>query len=107
MAPLVPVARIYSLQSSAMQSGRGGGKRWVLERQQVGPFHHDPLTGWSGSGLPNGRHHLEFESLESALAYANSVGLSVEVSHAPRTAHPAPKVYADNFRTDRRGNWTH
>ena len=49
---------------------------------------------------------LRFESAEEAVAYARKHGLmyTLERSHERKIQ---PKAYADNFRYDRVGRWTH
>ncbi|WP_424136428.1 ETC complex I subunit [Roseomonas chloroacetimidivorans] len=101
------IARIYSTPKSAMQSGLARTDDWVLEYEPAEPKRIDPLTGWYGSGDTNRQVRLRFDTLEAAETYAKAEGLTYEVE--PRRQRPAirPKVYADNFRTDRLNNWTH
>ncbi|MDH3234064.1 MAG: ETC complex I subunit [Alphaproteobacteria bacterium] len=92
-----PRARIYRPAKTAMQSGRGNTKSWVLEFAPAAPKAHDPLMGWVSSSDTRGQVRLRFASKEEALAYAKRRNLAVEVEE-PRERRIRPKSYADNFR---------
>ena len=94
--------RIYQPAKTAMQSGRGNTKRWVLEFEPTAPKAHDPLMGWVSSGDTRGQLHLRFASKQEALAYAKRRGLAVEIEE-PRERRIRPKSYADNFRWQPQG----
>ena len=90
-------ARIFQKPKNAMQSGRAGTQRWMLEFAPTEARTADPLMGWAGSGDTQRQLRLGFASREEALAYAEKNGIEVEV-----TATPVRKLkiqaYADNFR---------
>ena len=92
-----PRVRIYRPAKTAMQSGRGNTRSWVLEFEPAAPKAHDPLMGWVSSADTNGQVRLHFASKEDALAYAAKRGLDAEVE-VPRERRIRPKSYADNFR---------
>jgi hypothetical protein len=92
-----PRVRIYRPAKTAMQSGRGNTRRWVLEFEPAAPKAHDPLMGWVSSGDTSSQVRLRFASKEDALAYAAKHGLNAEVVE-PRERRIRPKSYADNFR---------
>lgn len=99
-------ARIYERPKSAMQSGRATSGGWVLDYDQATPRRPDPLMGWISSADTLNQIHLRFDSREEAVAYAerNGIPYDVELSKPHRFK---PKAYADNFRYDRKENWTH
>ncbi len=49
---------------------------------------------------------LKFATREEAIAYAETHGIAFDLE-IPTERHRRPKAYADNFRPDRRANWTH
>ncbi|MFT8643068.1 MAG: ETC complex I subunit [Acetobacter sp.] len=99
-------ARIYRQSKPAGQSGLAGTREWILDYGQSAPRRQDALMGWTGSADPFAQVRLTFETCEAALAYAARENIACEVENpAPRIRRP--KVYADNFRSDRIQNWTH
>ena len=89
-------ARIFQPAKSAMQSGRGNTKKWVLEFEPAEPRRADALMGWIGSGDMRGQVRLRFESKEDATAYAERHGLDYQVQ-APKRRRIKPKSYSDNY----------
>ena len=102
-----PRARIHQPPRSAMQAGRGNTHDWVLEFAPSERTRLDPLTGWIGSGETRNQLHMRFPTCEAAIAYAQSQGIAYELEQPARKRPIKPKVYADNFRTNRGENWTH
>jgi len=92
-----PRVRIYRPAKTAMQSGRGNTKRWVLEFEPAAPKAHDPLMGWVSSGDTRGQVRLRFATKDEAVAYAKKRGFSATVEE-PHERRIKPKSYADNFR---------
>ena len=90
-------ARIYQKPKNAMQSGRAGTDRWVLEFEPSEPRRADPLTGWSGSGDTQSQVRLSFPTCDAALAYAKARGVQAHVLPAPERKLKL-QAYADNFR---------
>lgn len=72
-------ARIYKPNKTAMQSGKAKCRQWVLEFCPEGSFFTDPIMGWRGSTDTRRQVRLTFRSLDSALAYATKMDLSVQV----------------------------
>lgn len=101
-------ARIYQPARSAMQSGMGKTKVWVLEFAQASGRQIDPLMGWTASDDTETQVKLQFDSREAALAYAASKGIEAEVQE-PKLRKPVlrPGGYGENFATARKGAWTH
>ena len=97
--------RIYKPAKTAMQSGVGKIKEWVLESEPM-PKILDPLMGWTGSRDTMQQVRLQFATVEEAKAYAEKKGWHYTVE-MPRPRHVRPKAYADNFAYNRIGRWTH
>jgi hypothetical protein len=100
-------ARIFKPSKSAMQSGRGGTRDWVLELVNPGARREvDPLMGWTSSDDTSSQVRLTFETREQAIAYAEREGLNFTVEEA-RPARRLVKSYAENFSARRKQPWTH
>ena len=101
-------ARIYQPSKSAMTSGQGNARGWVLEYVPTEARRIDPLMGWTGSGDTRRQVRLRFETREAAIDYARRNGIAHVIEEAkPRKANVRPMGYAANFAHGRRGNWTH
>ncbi|MCH8166434.1 MAG: ETC complex I subunit [Proteobacteria bacterium] len=101
-------ARIYQPSKSAMTSGMGNARDWILEYAPAEARRIDPLMGWTGSGDMNGQVRLRFETREAAVDYAERNGLAYAVeARKKRRANIRPQGYGGNFAHDRRGAWTH
>jgi len=99
-------ARIFRPAKTAMQSGRAGTEKWVLEFAPAARREADPLMGWTSSDDTRRQLRLRFDTQEEAVAYAEREGIPY-VIEAPQERKLQPKAYADNFRFDRLSNWTH
>ncbi|MGQ0674928.1 MAG: ETC complex I subunit [Rhodospirillales bacterium] len=97
--------RIYKPTKTAMQSGRGLTREWVLEFEP-GQLRPEPLMGWTSSDDTLAQVRLSFATKEEALAYAAKHGLAFALDE-PQERRVKPKAYADNFRFDRLRPWTH
>ena len=97
--------RIFKPAKTAMQSGVGKIKEWVLESEPM-PKILDPLMGWTGSRDTMEQVQLWFHTLEEAKAYAEKEAWQYTVEQ-PHQRHIKPKAYADNFAYTRIGRWTH
>lgn len=93
----MPHARIFQKPKNAMQSGRSGTDRWMLEFQPAEAKKPDPLTGWAGSGDTRAQISLNFQTLDAAQAYADKYGITATVIPAPARVLKL-QAYADNFR---------
>ena len=96
----VTEARIYQPAKTAMQSGRAGTRKWVLEYVPETPRRPEPLMGWTSADDTLNEVRLRFDTLDEARAFAEKAGLDYTVI-APHHAVERPKSYADNFRFDR------
>lgn len=99
-------ARIYKPSRTAMQSGRAKTKKWVLEFEPAAARGVEPLMGWTSSPDTEAQVALSFDSREEAIAYAKRRGIDYQVIEAAGSK-PLIKAYADNFKADRVGQWTH
>jgi ETC complex I subunit conserved region len=93
-------ARIYKPAKTAMQSGRAGTRRWVLDYEVATPRTPDPLMGWTSAADTLNQITLRFDTMDEAVQYAKKHGLEYAVAD-PHERKFAPKSYADNFRYDR------
>ena len=98
--------RIYQPARNAMQSGQGNTKQWVLQFIAPGKREADPLMGWTSSENTSQQVLLKFETKEEAIAYAQREGYAYVVEE-PKPRRLQIKAYADNFKYDRVGRWTH
>ena len=93
-------ARIFRPSKTAMQSGRAGTRRWVLEYEPATPREPDPLMGWASARDTLNQVRLKFATLEEAKQFAEKKGLDYIVVE-PQERTFKSKSYADNFRYDR------
>ena len=100
------LARIYRPAKTAMQSGTGRSCDWLLEFEASEKREIEPLMGWTSSGDTRTQLRLSFETKEEAVAYAEANAIPYQVFE-PRERKPNLRAYADNFRYDRKGLWTH
>lgn len=91
------VARISELDRRTTQSGKANTGRWLLEYEREEPLRADPLTGWAGSSDTRPQVRLNFASKESAIAYAERLGLDYHLVPATPVKLKI-QAYADNFR---------
>lgn len=90
-------ARIYQPAKTAMQSGRFGTRKWILEfAPEQGRF-VEPLMGWTGSVNTQGQVRLRFPTKEAAVAYCERNGLPYQII-PPQARKPKIQSYAENFR---------
>ena len=99
-------ARIYRPAKTAMQSGEGRTKNWVLEYEPESARSIEPLMGWTSSGDQKSQIRVKFATKEEAVDYAKKQGIAYTLTE-PHTRKRKPKAYADNFRTSRAQPWTH
>tara|TARA_Y100000591_G_scaffold306706_1_gene305387 strand:- start:6 stop:290 length:285 start_codon:yes stop_codon:yes gene_type:complete len=91
-------ARIYIPTKTAMQSGRGKLKDWVLEFITKDPS-INPLMGWESSTDTLEEVVIKFPSKEKAIEYAKKNNISYKVDE-PNKKKFVIKSYADNFLKD-------
>jgi hypothetical protein len=99
-------ARIYKPAKTAMQSGLGNTKAWVLDFEPELPRRVEPLMGWTSSGDMRQQLRLRFDTKEEAIAYCERHGIAYQVFEDKPSSRRAMS-YADNFAFKRRDAWTH
>ena len=102
----MPSARIHKPAKTAMQSGQARTKQWLLEFERTEPREIEPLMGWTSSGDTRQQVKLWFDTKEEAVAYATREGIPFRVEE-PQEAKRRTIAYADNFKFNRIGQWTH
>jgi ETC complex I subunit conserved region len=101
------LARIFRPSKTAMQSGKGKTREWVLEFEPTDALRSDPLMGWTvTSDTSSSQVRLEFDTKEDAVRYAEQRGIAFELID-PKPAKRILKAYADNFAFGRKVPWTH
>ena len=93
-------ARIYRPSKTAMQSGRGQARKWILEYEPPTPRRPDPLMGWTSAEDTLNEVQLRFDTRDEAVAFADRLGIEYAII-PPHDSTEKPKSYADNFRYDR------
>ena len=88
-------AKIYIPTKSAMQSGKGNTKKWILEfeTQDTGI---NPLMGWETSTDTMSEVKLEFDSKELAILFAKKNNIEYYIIE-PQKSKIVKKSYTDNF----------
>ena len=99
-------ARIYRESRSATQSGQARTKLWKLDFDHDSKREIEPLMGWTSSSDMRQQVHLSFDTMEEAVAYAQREGIAYRVEQ-PQEAKRRTIAYADNFKFNRVGPWTH
>ena len=62
--------------------------------------------GWTGSQDTNEQVKLLFDDIDQAISYAKKNNIEYEVIPEMKKKYSG-KLYADNFRFDRKDKWTH
>jgi len=88
-------AKIYIPVKSAMQSGRGKQKTWILEFETKDP-HTNSLMGWESSSDTLKEIKLKFTSKDRAIDYATINDIDFSVIE-PKKKTFVIKSYEDNF----------
>ena len=88
-------AKIYIPTKTAMQSGRGKVKQWILEFSTKNTS-ISPLMGWESSTDTLSEVVLNFPTTENAIEYAKANAHSYTVFE-PKKKEFVIKSYADNF----------
>ena len=88
-------AKIYIPTKTAMQSGRGKQKKWILEFDTK-DTKTNPLMGWESGTDTLEEVLLKFSSKEKAIEYAKKNSISYKIIK-PKKTNFVIKSYADNF----------
>ncbi|EWC48628.1 hypothetical protein DRE_01850 [Drechslerella stenobrocha 248] len=92
------IVRIYKPTKNAMQSSNHRGKRWRMDWDVLSKGHRweNPLMGWQSSADFVQGTHLNFDTKEDAIYFAEKQGYEYQV-HEPKEREIKPKEYAANF----------
>tara|TARA_B100001996_G_scaffold105752_1_gene79626 strand:- start:583 stop:867 length:285 start_codon:yes stop_codon:yes gene_type:complete len=88
-------AKIYIPSKTAMQSGRGKTKKWILIFETKNTK-TNPLMGWESGEDTLNEVVLKFSSKEKAIEYAKKNNILYQVIE-PKKSNFIIKSYADNF----------
>ena len=88
-------ANIYIPTKTAMQSGRGKLKDWILEFETRDPKTNS-LMGWESSDDTLNEVKLKFSSKEKAMEYADANAIEYKVLE-PKQKKFVIKSYEENF----------
>ena len=88
-------AKIYKPSKTAMQSGRGKSKNWLLEFDTLNTG-IDPLMGWETSKDTMSEVKLEFSTKDLAIEYAKKNKVEFEIIES-KNRKIIKKSYSDNF----------
>ena len=88
---------IFKQPKSAMQSGLNSTKKWCLSNTEVNETFISSKFCWIGSSNPEKQVTIHFESLESAINFAEKNGYIFEIQK-PNDKKLIKKSYAENFK---------
>jgi hypothetical protein len=88
-------AKIYKPTKTAMQSGEGNTKKWLLEFDTLNTG-INPLMGWVSSKDTMSEVKLEFSTKEQAVNYAKKNNITYYIIE-PQKRNIIKKSYTDNF----------
>ena len=88
-------AKIYIPTKTALQSGKGKIKNWIL-KFKTKDTKTNPLMGWESGEDTLREVILEFPSKEKAIEYAKRNNVDYEIAE-PQNSEFIIKSYADNF----------
>ena len=88
-------AKIYKPAQTAMQSGKGNSKNWLLEFDTLNNG-INPLMGWETSNDTMSEVKLEFLTREQAINYAKKNNIDYYIIE-PQKRKIIKKSYTDNF----------
>ena len=91
-------AKIFIPSKTAMQSGRGKTKKWILKFDSKDTV-TNPLMGWESIDDTMGEVTLEFSTKNKAVEYAKKNNIKYEVIE-PKKSDFIFKSYSDNFLKD-------
>ena len=87
---------IFQPSKSAMQSGIGKSEKWCLSNSVANETFINSVFCWTGSSNPEQNLTLFFDTLESAVRYAESNKLDFEIIETKKRKI-IKKSYSKNF----------
>ncbi len=100
------VFKIYQPTKTAMQSGRGKIKKWIVEYVSNEIPEKDPLMGWNSSNDSKSQIKIYFDNKESAIEWVKKNNYQFEIIEN-QVRKIKPKNYSDNFSFTKKEPWTH
>ena len=91
-------AKIFVPTKTAMQSGKGKTKKWVLASETKNTK-TNPLMGWESGEDTLSEVSLKFSTKAKAIEYAKKNNINYQVIE-PKKSNFIIKSYADNFLKD-------
>ena len=88
-------AKIFKPTKTAMQSGKGNSKSWLLEFDTLNNT-INPLMGWESSNDTMSEVKLFFDTKDDAVNYAKKNNIDYYVIE-PKKRKIIKKSYTDNF----------
>ncbi|MBP6985588.1 MAG: ETC complex I subunit [Alphaproteobacteria bacterium] len=88
--------KIYQPAKTAMSSGKGNTKNWVLESDNGNSQYIEPIMQWTATTSTIKQIKLFFPTKEQAIQFAENKSWSYHVME-PKTKKIIPKSYTDNF----------
>jgi NADH dehydrogenase (ubiquinone) Fe-S protein 4 len=88
-------AKIYKPTKTAMQSGKGKSKNWLLEFDTLNTG-VNPLMGWETSTDTLSEIKIEFSTKDQAIRYAKKNNIEYYIIE-PKENKIIKKSYSDNF----------
>ena len=89
------IAKIHKPSKTAMQSGRGNAKNWLLQFDTLEKS-TNPLMGWESSNDTMSEVKLDFLSKDEAINYAKKNNINYYIVE-PKKRKLVKKSYTDNF----------
>ena len=89
------IAKIHKPSKTAMQSGRGNAKNWLLQFDTLEKS-TNPLMGWESSNDTMSEVKLDFLSKDEAISYAKKNNINYYIVE-PKKRKLVKKSYTDNF----------
>lgn len=100
--------KIYKPSKTSMQSGTAKTKKWRLEYEKSSRKFIDPTMGWVGTEDTQGSVIIDFDTKDSAVKYAEDLGLPYKVELPKERKHIIRNGgYGENFSFKRKSAWTH
>ncbi len=87
---------IFKPTKSAMQSGLNSTKKWCLSNTDINETFINSKFCWIGSSNPEKQVRIYFETLDSAISFANKNNYDYEIQ-MPNNKLLIKKSYAENF----------
>lgn len=88
--------KIYKPAKTAMSSGRGNARNWILQYEREKSQYIEPVMQWTASTSTRQEVKLLFPTKEEAIAFADKNGWKYTLFE-PHAKYVKPSNYTDNF----------